>query len=43
MLIGKVWAERLHNPGGGVTYGIALAMAALVVYPSTIWMQTLGQ
>jgi prepilin peptidase CpaA len=43
MLIGKVWAERLHNPGGGVPYGIALAMAALVVYPSTIWMQTLGQ
>jgi prepilin peptidase CpaA len=41
-LIGKVWAERLHQPGGGVPYGIALAIAALVVYPSTIWMQTLG-
>lgn len=42
MLIGRVWAERLHKPGGGVPYGIALAVAALVVYPSTIWMQTLG-
>ncbi len=42
LLIGKVWAERLHKPGGGVPYGIALAIAALVVYPSTIWMQALG-
>jgi hypothetical protein len=25
-----------------VPYGIALAIAALVVYPSTIWMQALG-
>jgi prepilin peptidase CpaA len=41
-LIGKVWAERLHQPGGGVPYGIALAIAALIVYPSTIWMQALG-
>ncbi len=43
VLVGKEWAERLHNPGGGVPYGIALALAALVVYPSTIWMQALGQ
>jgi prepilin peptidase CpaA len=42
VLIGKVWAERLHQPGGGVPYGIALAIAALVVYPSTIWMQALA-
>jgi len=42
LLTGKQWAERLHQPGGGVPYGIALAVAALVVYPSTIWMQTLG-
>ena len=40
-LVGKVWAERLHKPGGGVPYGIALALAALVVYPSTVWMQAL--
>jgi prepilin peptidase CpaA len=42
VLTGKQWAERLHAPGGGVPYGIALAVAALVVYPSTIWMQALG-
>ena len=41
-LAGKEWAERLHRPGGGVPYGIALAVAALVVYPSTIWMQAFG-
>jgi prepilin peptidase CpaA len=42
MLIGKEWAERLHKPGGGVPYGIALAIAALVVYPSTVWMHALA-
>jgi prepilin peptidase CpaA len=42
MLIGKAWAERLHQPGGGVPYGIALAAAALLIYPSTVWMQPLG-
>ncbi|HUI94583.1 MAG TPA: prepilin peptidase [Xanthobacteraceae bacterium] len=42
-LIGKVWAERLHQPGGPVPYGIALAAAALLVYPSTVWMQPFGQ
>jgi len=43
MLVGKDWAERLHKPGGGVPYGIALAVAALVIYPSTVWMQALHQ
>ena len=42
LLIGKRWAERLHEPGGGVPYGIALAAAALLIYPSTIWMQPFG-
>jgi prepilin peptidase CpaA len=42
VLSGREWAERLHKPGGGVPYGIALAVAALVVYPSTAWMQALG-
>jgi prepilin peptidase CpaA len=32
------WIARLHESGGGVPYGIALAAAALVVYPSTGWM-----
>ena len=41
-LQGQEWAERLHQPQGGVPYGIALAAAALVVYPHTTWMKTLG-
>ena len=41
LLNGKPWAERLHEPTGGVPYGIALAIAALVVYPSSIWMQAI--
>ena len=29
----QTWILRLHETGGGVPYGIALAAAALVVYP----------
>jgi prepilin peptidase CpaA len=29
----------LHNASGGVPYGIALAAAALLVYPDTPWMR----
>ena len=29
------WAERLHTKGSGVPYGIAIAVGALVVFPST--------
>jgi len=36
------WILRLHEKGGGVPYGIALAAAALVVYPHTGWMTALG-
>ena len=32
------WIERLHQKGGGVPYGVALAAAALAVYPDTAWM-----
>ena len=42
LLAGREWIERLHCHGGGVPYGIALAAAALVVYPHTEWMATLG-
>jgi prepilin peptidase CpaA len=35
---GREWAERLHRLDGGVPYGIALAVAALLVYPHTEWM-----
>ena len=33
------WVKRLHRPDGGVPYGIALAAAALLIYPYTTWMQ----
>ena len=33
------WVERLHKAGNGVPYGIALAAAALLIYPDTAWMQ----
>jgi prepilin peptidase CpaA len=42
VLVGREWVERLHCPGGGVPYGIALAAAALLVYPHTEWMAVLG-
>ena len=42
LLVGRDWAERLHARDGGVPYGIALAAAALLVYPQTEWMTTLG-
>jgi prepilin peptidase CpaA len=42
ILIGRDWAERLHRQGGGVPYGVALAAAALLIYPQTEWMTALG-
>jgi prepilin peptidase CpaA len=38
-LVGTRWIERLHAPGTGVPYGIALAAAALIVYPKTPFIQ----
>jgi prepilin peptidase CpaA len=38
-LVGTRWIERLHAPGTGVPYGIALAVAALIVYPKTPFIQ----
>ena len=32
------WIMRLHEERGGIPYGIALAAAALVIYPKTGWM-----
>jgi prepilin peptidase CpaA len=42
LLARQPWAQRLHNKDGGVPYGIALAAAALVVYPDTPWMKAIG-
>ncbi len=36
------WILRLHDHGGGVPYGIALAAAALIIYPKTGWMLGFG-
>jgi prepilin peptidase CpaA len=38
-LAGQDWVKRLHKLDGGVPYGIALAAAALLIYPDTLWMQ----
>jgi prepilin peptidase CpaA len=36
--LGWTWLTRLHDPKAGVPYGIALAGAALVIYPNTaLW------
>ena len=37
------WAARLHRKDTGVPYGIALAVAALIVYPQSPLMQALGR
>ena len=42
LLSGQDWAERLHRKDTGVPYGIALAAAALLVYPDTIWMKAIA-
>ena len=42
VLLGRQWAERLHCRDSGVPYGIALAAAALIVYPQTEWMAAVG-
>jgi prepilin peptidase CpaA len=43
VLAGRAWIERLHRTGGGVPYGIALAAAALLVYPHTEWLAALSR
>jgi prepilin peptidase CpaA len=42
VLQGQEWAERLHRKDAGVPYGLALAGAALLVYPQTLFMTGLG-
>jgi prepilin peptidase CpaA len=38
VLARQTWILRLHEHGAGIPYGIALAAAALTVYPHTGWM-----
>lgn len=42
VLARQAWVQRLHEKDGGVPYGIALAAAALAVYPETPWMTATG-
>jgi prepilin peptidase CpaA len=36
------WAVRLHDRSVGIPYGIALGVAALWIYPSTMWFAKLA-
>lgn len=42
ILAGSEWAERLHHHNAGIPYGIALAAAALIVYPQSEWIVRLA-
>lgn len=42
VLANQEWAKRLHRMDTGIPYGIALALAALMIYPDTPWMKSLG-
>jgi prepilin peptidase CpaA len=42
VLARETWILRLHETGAGIPYGIALAAAALAVYPKTGWMHGYG-
>ena len=42
ILAGQEWLQRLHRLDSGVPYGIALAVAALLIYPHTPWMKAIG-
>jgi prepilin peptidase CpaA len=42
LLAGQFWVQRLHRKDGAIPYGIALAGAALLVYPDTPWMKAIG-
>ncbi len=33
------WAKKLHVNGTGIPYGIAIAAAALKLYPATVWFK----
>ncbi|TAK47501.1 MAG: peptidase [Xanthobacteraceae bacterium] len=35
----QAWLQRLHDKTSGIPYGVALAAAALMVYPNTPWMK----
>ena len=40
-LSGPHWLLRLHDKGNGIPYGLAIASAALLIYPDTHWFAVL--
>lgn len=36
----RPWIARLQSDGAGVPYGVAIALAALIVFPQTRWIVT---
>jgi prepilin peptidase CpaA len=36
------WIQRLHAPRGGIPYGIALAVAALITYNQSFWLRSVA-
>jgi prepilin peptidase CpaA len=41
-LASQAWLLRLHAKESGIPYGIALAIAALMVYPDTDWVKAVN-
>ena len=42
VVIRQPWVQRLHDERSGVPYGLALAAAALAVYPHTVRMKMMA-
>lgn len=42
-LLKQEWFLRLHDHRNGIPYGIAIAVAALQIYPETHWFKLIGQ
>ena len=38
-LMRQDWAMKLHEKTAGVPYGVAIALSALWLFPTTIWLQ----
>jgi prepilin peptidase CpaA len=41
-LASQAWLLRLHAKESGIPYGIALAIAALMIYPDTDWVKAVN-
>ena len=43
VLLKQPWIARLHQPKGGLPFGVALGVAGIIVYPETaIWLAARG-